>query len=73
MINRGKWSSLAYILLPGDTLEGFPFDKVKETKGHRLHSMSGKAAVLLFLLCPLMLFIKTAEAGELLPNQNAPK
>ena len=36
--------------------------------------MSGKTTVLLlFLLGLLMLFIKTAGAGELLPNQNSPQ
>ena len=58
---------------PGAAPEYLPFDQVRETKGHRLHSMSGRATALLLLLCLFMLFIKTAGAGEVLPNQNSPK
>ena len=52
---------------------GLPADKVQETEDPRMHSMSGKVTVLLLLLCLLMLFIKTAGAGELLSNKTSPK
>ena len=55
--------------LLGAIREGLSADKVQETKDPRLHSMSGKAMVLLILLCLLMLLIKTVRAGKLLSNK----
>ena len=55
--------------LLGAVRAGLSADKVQETEDPRLHSMSGKAMVLLLLLCLLMLLIKTARAGKLLSNK----
>ena len=55
----------------GAVCAGLPSDIVKETDDSRLHGKSGKATVLLLLLCLFILPMGNLGAGELQLNKRS--